>query len=68
MSYFKWVLNSSALHYISPDSSSFAYVFFSSCILGMTNDNTYISLTGIGFVVIPHLSLSFMVILFQNSY
>jgi hypothetical protein len=57
MSYFKWVLDSSASHHISPDSSSFTFVSLSPSIPIMTTNGTSMPLAGVGSVVTPHLSL-----------
>jgi hypothetical protein len=57
MSHSKWVLDSGALHHMSPNSSSFTYVSPSSSIPVMTADGTLMPLAGVGSVVTPHLSL-----------
>ena len=57
MSHSVWVLDSSASHHMSPNSSSFAYVSPSSSIHVMTTDGTPMLLVGVGSIVIPHLSL-----------
>jgi hypothetical protein len=46
-------------HHISPNSTSFAFVFSSSYIPVMTDNNTHMLLIGVGFVVTltPHSSL-----------
>jgi len=51
-------LDSSALHHMSPDSSSFIYVSPLPSISIMTIDVTLIPLVAVGSIVIPHLSLS----------
>jgi hypothetical protein len=56
MSHSKWVLDSSASHHISLDSSSFIVSLLPS-ILVMIVDDTLMSLAGVGFVVTPHFSL-----------
>jgi hypothetical protein len=57
MSHFEWVLDSSASHHMSPDSSSFISVSPLSSIPVMTADGIHMPLAGIGSVVTPHLSL-----------
>jgi len=49
-----WIL---VLHIMSLDSSSFVYVSHLSSIHVMIVDDTLIHLTGVGFVITPHLSL-----------
>jgi len=58
MSHPKWVLDSGASHHMSLDSLSFIFVSPSSFNHIMTVNGTYMPLTCIGFVIIPHLSLS----------
>ncbi|KAJ6859953.1 hypothetical protein NC651_036317 [Populus alba x Populus x berolinensis] len=65
MSHSKWVLDSSASHHMSPDSSSFTSVFPSPSIHVMTINDTPMPLAGVGSVVTPHLSL-FNVYLISN--
>jgi hypothetical protein len=65
MSYFEWVLDSSASHYISLDSSPFTFVSPSPSILVMTADDTLMPSANIGYVVTPHMSL-FNVYLIQK--
>jgi hypothetical protein len=57
MSHFKWVLDSGALHHMSPDSSSFTSVSLSPSISIMTADGASMPLAGVSSVVTPHLSL-----------
>jgi hypothetical protein len=57
ISYSESVLNSSASHYMSPDSSYFTFVSPSPFIPIMTDDDTLIPLVGVGSVITPHLSL-----------
>ena len=57
MSHSEWVLDSSVLHHMSLNSSSFTYVSPSSSIPVMTADGTLMPLVGVGSVVTPHLSL-----------
>jgi hypothetical protein len=57
ISYSKSVLNSSASHYMFPDSSYFTFVSPSPFIPIMTDDDTLIPLVGVGSVITPHLSL-----------
>ncbi|KAJ7014560.1 hypothetical protein NC653_004004 [Populus alba x Populus x berolinensis] len=56
MSHFEWVLDSDALHHMSPDSSSFTYVFPSPSIPIMITNGTPMPLASVGSIVIPHLS------------
>jgi hypothetical protein len=57
MSHSVWVLDSSASHHMSQDSSSFTFVSSSSFIPVMTTDGTLMPLAGVGYIVTPHLSL-----------
>ena len=57
MSHSKWVLDSSASHHMSPDSSSLTFVSPSPSIHIITVDGTLIPLAGVGSVVTPYLSL-----------
>jgi hypothetical protein len=65
MSYFEWVLDSSASHYISLDSSPFTFVPPSPSILVMIADDTLMPSANIGSVVTSHMSL-FNVYLIQK--
>jgi len=57
MSHSEWVLDSGASHHMSPDSSYFTSVSPLSFIPVMTADGIPMPLSGIGSVVILHLSL-----------
>ena len=57
MSHSEWVLDSSASHHMSPDSSSFTFVSPLSSIPVMTADGTPMPLAGVDSVFTPHLSL-----------
>ena len=53
-----WILDYSASHHMSPDSSCFAFMSHSSSIYVMTVDSTHTPLASASFVVTPNLSLS----------
>jgi len=57
MSHSEWVLDSGALHHMSPYFSSFTFVSLSPSILVMTADSTIMPLTCVGFAITSHLSL-----------
>jgi hypothetical protein len=57
MSHSEWVLDFSASHHISLDSSSFTYVSLLPSILVMIVDDILMPLAGVGFVVTLHFSL-----------
>ena len=56
MSHFKWVLDSGASNYMSPDSLSLTFVSPSPSIPVMTANDTHMPLVGVGYIVTPHLS------------
>ena len=58
MSSFLWILDSSASHHISPDSSCCTSMSHSSSVLVMTADGTHMPLAGVGSIVTPNLFLS----------
>jgi hypothetical protein len=57
MSHSEWILDFGATHHMSPDSSSFTSVSPSPSIPIIIIDGTPVPLAGVGFVVMPHLSL-----------
>ena len=58
MSSSTWILDSSASHHMSSDSSCFASMSHLSFVPVMTADGTPIPLVGVGYVVTSNLSLS----------
>ena len=55
MSYSIWILDSIASHHMSLNSLSFISLSPISFMFIMIVDDTFLPLTGIGFVIIPHL-------------
>ena len=58
MSSYLWILDSTASHYMSPDSSCFSSMSHSSSVPVMTIYGTPMPLEGVDYVVPPNLSLS----------
>ena len=57
MLYSEWVLDFGVSHHMSLDFSFFTFVSPSPSIPVMTADSTLMPLTGVGYIVTPHLSL-----------
>jgi len=57
MSHSEWILDSSASHHMSLDSSSFTFVSSSPSIPVMTVDDIRMPLASVGSIITPHLSL-----------
>ena len=54
MSFSMWILDSSASHHMSPNSSCFASMSLSSSISVMTADGTHMPSESVGYVVTAH--------------
>ena len=68
VSSFIWILDSSATHHMSPNSSCFTSMSHSSFVPVMIVDGTPMPLAGVGYVVTPNLPLSLMFIIFRTSH